>query len=263
MDLKRRKSKISYTVMIISDSTKKHIKQFHLKAGAVGAVTGIAFIAIVVLVCYVVYSSITLSDSLERSKKQMEQITQLREEKEQLEASNEVLTEKVSILSETVNQKVKAEQALAAQQEESRIPKGFPLSGSAQIKTAEETTAGEAAAEDNQDAGQENTIVNADTADTKEVIFTAAAGINVIASGAGTVTAVDTDVQYDNSVSIDHGNGYITIYRNAGNPMVKVGDEVTRGSILYVIGEENTDMAYSIKKEDTYIDPMEMIEING
>ncbi len=260
MDLKRRKSKISYTVMIISDSTKKHIKQFHLRAGAVGAVTGIAFIAIVILVCYVVYSSITLSDSLERSKKQMEQITQLREEKEQLEASNEVLTEKVSILSETVNQKVKAEQALAAQQEESRIPKGFPLSGSAQIKTAEETAAGEAAAEDNQDAEQENTIVNADT---KEVIFTAAAGINVIASGAGTVMAVDTDVQYDHSVSIDHGNGYITIYRNAGNPMVKVGDEVTRGSILYVIGEENTDMAYSIKEEDTYIDPMEMIEING
>ena len=260
MDLKRRKSKISYTVMIISDSAKNHIKQFHLRAGAVGVITGIVFVALVALVCYVVYSSITLSDSLERSKKQVEQITQLREEKTQLEASNEELTEKVSILSETVNQKVEAEQALAAQQEESRIPKGFPLSGSAQIKTAEGAAAGEEAEEENQDTEQENTIVNADT---KEIIFTAAAGINVIASGAGTVTAVDTDVQYGHSISIDHGNGYITIYRNAGNPMVKVGDEITRGSILYVIAEENTDMAYSIKQEDTYIDPMEMIEING
>ncbi|NLL77639.1 MAG: peptidoglycan DD-metalloendopeptidase family protein [Clostridiales bacterium] len=256
MNLKRRKSKISYTVMIISDSAKKHMKQFHLKAGAVGAVTGIFFILLVFFICYVVYSSITLSDSLERSRKQMEQITQLKEEKTQLEILNEELTEKVSILSETVNQKVEVEQALAAEREESHLPKGFPLSGSAQIKRAEEETADE----EDQDTEQENTIVNMET---KEVIFTAAAGINVIASGAGTVTAVDTDVEYGHSISIDHGNGYITVYRNAGNPMVKVGDEVIRGAILYVISEENTDMGYSIKQEDTYIDPMEMIEING
>ena len=71
------------------------------------------------------------------------------------------------------------------------------------------------------------------------------------------------DVDYGNVVSIDHGNGYISIYRNKGNAVVKAGNEVTRGAILYVVGEDNTEMGYSISKDDTYIDPMEMIEING
>ena len=99
--------------------------------------------------------------------------------------------------------------------------------------------------------------------DRKEVIFAASEGINVIASGTGTVLSVDVDVDYGNVVSIDHGNGYISIYRNKGNAVVKAGNEVTRGAILYVVGEDNTEMGYSISKDDTYIDPMEMIEING
>ena len=97
----------------------------------------------------------------------------------------------------------------------------------------------------------------------KEIIFTAAAGINVIASGAGTVTAVGADVDYGNVITIDHGNGYVSHYRNGGDAMVKIGAEVTRGSILFVVGEDNTDTGYSISKDDTYVDPMEMIEING
>lgn len=262
MELKKRKSKISYTVMIISDSAKKHVKQIHLKAGMVGALSGFAFVAVVFFICYVVYSSITLSDSLERSRKQMEQIAQLKEEKAQLEISNVELTEKVSILSSTVNQKVEVEQALAAEQEENHLPKGFPLSGSAQIKTADEVNeeAAENAEEGDRDAVQENAVPDMET---KEIIFTAASGINVIASGAGNVTETGADAEYGYFVRIDHGNGYVTTYRNGGNPMVKIGDEVARGAILYVIAEENTAMGYSIKKEEAYIDPMEMIEING
>ena len=99
--------------------------------------------------------------------------------------------------------------------------------------------------------------------DRKEVIFAASEGINVIASGTGTVLSVDVDVDYGNVVSIDHGNGYISIYRNNGTPVVKAGNEITRGAILYVVGEDNAELGYSIIKDDTYIEPMEMIEING
>ena len=254
MALKRRKSKISYTVMIISDSAKKHNKEYHIRAGAVGAVTITSFILVVILVCYVVYSSITLSDSLERSRKQAEQIVQLKEENVILAAEKVELEEKVADLSETVNQKVEVEQALAEKEEEEHLPKGFPLSGTAQLKSAEDAAEGE---------DEEATQGMHANAEKKEIIFTAAAGINVIASGAGTVSAVGADVDYGNIISIDHGNGYVSTYRNVGNPMVKTGAEVSRGDILYVGGEDNTEMGYSISKDDTYLDPMEMIDING
>lgn len=258
MKLNMRKSKISYTVMILSDSAKKHRKELHIRAGAVGAVTIGAFLLLLVLVCYVVYSSITLSDSLERSKRQMDQIVQLQEENEKLTIEKEELEGKVSILSETVNQKVEAEQALADKETEEHLPKGFPLNGTAQLKTEETTT--DADAEEEDDGAAQEMHANSER---KEIIFDAAAGVNVITSGAGTVIAVDVDVDYGNVVSVDHGNGYISIYRNAGNPVVKVGNEVERGAILYVVGEDNTDLGYSINENGTYVDPMEMIEING
>ena len=254
MRLNLRKSKTSYTVMIMSDSAKKHHREFHIRAGAVGAVSVFAFALFVAAICYVVYSSITLSNSMERSRKQLDQIAQLKEANEQLELEkgelqSEIakLEETVSILSDTVNQKVEAEQALEAEKEEEHIPKGFPMSGTAQIK--EETNDDEAQMR----ASEER----------KEIIFPAAAGTNVISSGAGTVLSVGEDVEYGNLISIDHGNGYVSVYRNGGNPMVKEGNEVTRGAILYVIDDENTDTGYSIRKDDTYVDPMELIEING
>ena len=254
MRLNLRKSKTSYTVMIMSDSAKKHHREFHIRAGAVGAVSVFAFALFVAAICYVVYSSITLSDSMERSRKQLDQIAQLKEANEQLELEkgelqSEIakLEETVSILSDTVNQKVEAEQALEAEKEEEHIPKGFPMSGTAQIK--EETNDDEAQMR----ASEER----------KEIIFSAAAGTNVISSGAGTVLSVGEDVEYGNLISIDHGNGYVSVYRNGGNPMVKEGNEVTRGAILYVIDDENTDTGYSIRKDDTYVDPMELIEIIG
>ena len=260
MKLNLRKSKISYTVMIMSDSAKKHHREFHIRAGAVGAVSLVTFALFVAAICYVVYSSITLSDSMERSKKQLDQIAQMKEANDQLELEKKALETEiaelektVSILSDTVNQKVEAEQALEAEEEAEHLPKGFPMSGTAQIKAEEGQEDGD---------GDEASEMRANE-ERKEVIFTAAAGTNVISSGAGTVLSVGEDAAYGNLISSDHGNGYVSVYRNGGNPMVKEGNEVARGSILFVIDDENTDTGYSIRKDDTYVDPMELIEING
>ncbi len=257
MKLKTRKSKKSYTVMIISDSARNQRKEFHINAGLAGTVMLGSFLLLVGVVCYVVYSVITLSDSLERFRLQADQIVKLQEEIEQLEAEaeglkaeKEEMAEQINNLNDTVDQHAQVQQALAAEEEEAHIPTGFPLSGTAQLKT-EET------ADDDEDEGMRA------HEDRKEVIFAASEGINVIASGTGTVLSVDVDVDYGNVVSIDHGNGYISIYRNNGTPVVKAGNEITRGAILYVVGEDNAELGYSISKDDTYIEPMEMIEING
>ena len=257
MKLKTRKSKKSYTVMIISDSARNQRKEFHINAGLAGTVMLGSFLLLVGVVCYVVYSVITLSDSLERFRLQADQIVKLQEEIEQLEAEaeglkaeKEEMAEQINNLNDTVDQHAQVQQALAAEEEEAHIPRGFPLSGTAQLKT-EET------ADDDEDEGMRA------HEDRKEVIFAASEGINVIASGTGTVLSVDVDVDYGNVVSIDHGNGYISIYRDNGTPVVKAGNEITRGAILYVVGEDNAELGYSISKDDTYIEPMEMIEING
>ena len=256
MKLKTRKRKKSYTVMIISDSARNQRKEFHINAGLAGTVMLGSFLLLVGVVCYVVYSVITLSDSLERFRLQADQIVKLQEEIEQLEAEaeglkaeKEEMAEQINNLNDTVDQHAQVQQALAAEEEEAHIPRGFPLSGTAQLKT-EET------ADDDEEGMRAHE-------DRKEVIFAASEGINVIASGTGTVLSVDVDVDYGNVVSIDHGNGYISIYRNNGTPVVKAGNEITRGAILYVVGEDNAELGYSISKDDTYIEPMEMIEING
>ena len=58
-------------------------------------------------------------------------------------------------------------------------------------------------------------------------------------------------------------NGYITTYRNLGSPIVEEGSQVVKGSALFLVGEGNTETGYSIRKDDEYMDPLELIEIKG
>lgn len=88
-------------------------------------------------------------------------------------------------------------------------------------------------------------------------------GSSVIAAADGRIISITTDSGYLHCIKIDHGNGYNSIYRNDGDVMVKEGDEVVRGAILYVTGEDSTELGYQIMYEDKYIDPMDLINIDG
>ena len=120
---------------------------------------------------------------------------------------------------------------------ENALPKGFPLSGTATMKEAEEGD--------------------------PMLIFTAAQGINVITTGTGTVISVDVDTEYGNKIVIDHENGYQSVYRNAGTALVKNGESLGKGYILFSIGEDNQQLGYQIMQDGNYIDPMLLIEISG
>ena len=93
--------------------------------------------------------------------------------------------------------------------------------------------------------------------------FTAAQGVNVVTTGTGTVSSVDADETYGTKIIIDHGNGYQSIYRNNGISLVKTGEELGKGYILFTVGEENQELGYQIMKDEAYIDPMVIIDING
>ena len=164
-------------------------------------------------------------------------INNLTDENEALSVENSTLTNKVAVLSETVSNKMATEDAISQEAIEDALPKGFPLSGSATMK---------------EEQGEEPMLV-----------FSALSGTNVITSGTGTVISVDADELYGTKIVIDHGNGYKSVYRNSGNALVKNGEDLGKGYILYSIEEENQELGYQIMQDDAYIDPMLIIEING
>lgn len=252
-----RKRKITYTIILTSDSPAASHRRMHIRTGAIAVVSFVLFVAVI---CYAVYSTITMGGYVERSAKQVEQIVQLKEENEKLTAENKTLSDRASSLEQTLEKKEAQEHELVAAHEENYIPRGFPMSGAAQIleeDTAAETEGEEAQAED------DDTLKVEAKDEWKERVFVSTEGTKVVATAPGTIKEVreaEGEVSY---VIIDHGNGYITTYRNLGSPIVEEGSQVLKGVALFLVGEDNTETGYSIRKDDGYVDPLELIEIKG
>lgn len=85
----------------------------------------------------------------------------------------------------------------------------------------------------------------------------------VVATAGGTVINVNDDSEYGHNVWIDHGNGYVTIYRNKGTVTVKQGDKVVQGTTLFLIDEDSTQLGYQMMRDNVYISPMELLAISG
>src|SRR5690606_3030789 len=66
--------------------------------------------------------------------------------------------------------------------------------------------------------------------------FAGAMGSNVLAVAAGIVTRVDVDRGYGHLVEISHGNGYTTRYAHNSKALVQVGETVTRGQPIALMG---------------------------
>ena len=92
----------------------------------------------------------------------------------------------------------------------------------------------------------------------------AAPGVRVVATGDGTVTYAGESVEAGGYlVSVDHGNGYQTNYYCQSFPVVKEKATVSRGTALFVIGEDADKLIYRIQYEGDYIDPYTVLNIAG
>ena len=231
----KRKSK--YALLLVTEKDDGTMKQYTISAALVEVMAAILFLLIVAVTCKFVYDSITLKDARKEIVDQIVTINNLTDENEALTVENSTLTSKITVLSETVSKKAATEDALSLETVENALPKGFPLSGSATMKEAEEGD--------------------------PMLIFSASQGVNVITTGTGVVVSVDADETYGTKIIIDHGNGYQSVYRNNGTALVKNGEELGKGYILFTVGEENQELGYQIMKDEEYIDPMLMIDING
>ena len=231
----KRKSK--FALLLVTEDEEGIIKQHHISSAVVEIAAVILFLFIVAVICKFIYDAITLKDARKQLVDQIVMINNLTDENEALTVENDTLSSKITVLSETVSKKAATEDALSQETVENALPKGFPLSGSAIMKEAEEGD--------------------------PMLIFTASQGVNVITTGTGTVISVDADTEYGTKIVVDHGNGYCSVYRNNGTALVKSGEQLGKGYILFTIGEDNEQLGYQIMKDDEYIDPMTLIDING
>ena len=237
---KKKSKKVNYTVLMIPDRPECSIRQSRTSGAKekAGKVWLILWIVITVLLlagaAYVVYLREQYVAQL------TEQIAELESQAEQNEATIQELNDKVSVLSETLTQQTAAAEAAAEQEAEKYLPTGLPVDGTAGYR-------------EDFDASTSAQIL----------IFEAGEGVDILATGAGVVSYVGSDDTYLNVVMVDHGNGYVSVYRNHSTPKVKEGTEVLRGSIIYEMDEESTVLGYQIKKDGSYIDPNEMMQVYG
>lgn len=233
---KKHKRKVSRIIIFTTDAVDARTRQLKIRPWAAGLLTLITCILLGALIGYVVYEEQIWEMSRQKDLKAQETIEGLEQEKASLEDEIEELNMKLEVLSTAVNEQSQTADALQEELMQQSLPTNYPLTGSAGIEVVEE---GE-----------------------PMVIFTASDGM-VLASARGTVTAVEEDETYGNKVVVDHGNGYVSVYYNHGDAQVKVGDEVSSDSTLFIIGENNKQLIYQILQNDVYISPMEIIDTPG
>ena len=172
----------------------------------------------------------------------------------------------IQVLSQTVNAKNEELGVMSTQIENMYVPTDFPMSGSASMR------------------------ITAD-GDIPVVILTGSEGDFVRATACGTVIEIRTnpkrndngsiaeyyvagestdgsdnevkDLGFYNVITIDHGNGYMTVYMNDGDPVVSEGDTVSVGNTLYNLKSGNTSLGYEMIRNGEYIDPDEVMIISG
>ena len=237
MGRRRHKRKNSHVVIVTSDAVDASTRQFRVRPWVVETLVLLICVVIGAAIGFIFSEQSELEEDGVQTGQQQEIITALEEENAALQAQVTELTSKVQVLSDTVTQKTESENLLSLQLEQQSTPTEFPLTGSA---TFEEVPEGD-----------------------PMCVFTASTGAMVVATASGTVSAVNDDGEYGHNVWVDHGNGYVTIYRNQGEVKVKQGETVRQGSTLFLINEENSRLGYQMMKDGAYIDPMELLAISG
>lgn len=91
--------------------------------------------------------------------------------------------------------------------------------------------------------------------------FTSPSGTDVFATGDGVVVDVDHSKRgYGNTVIIDHGFGYKTLYAHLSEILVRVGKTVKRGEVIGLVGSTGMSLAphlhYEVRLNDNPINPI-------
>lgn len=237
MSKNRHKRKVSHILIYTTDAVDADTKQVRIHPWVLAGVTLIVCCVLGAVIGYAVYEGELWGRIREHDASQNAALTAAQDEKDALQEKIDEQDAKIEMLSITIQDQTQQIAELQAQIAEQSVPTDYPLTGSASMTV----------------------ITDGDPM----VEFTATEGSTVVAAGKGVVTAVEEDEVYGSRVVIDHGNGYVSIYRNKGESQVKAGDEVASGTTLFMVTEDNRQLGYQIKENDVYIDPTTIIAIKG
>lgn len=167
--------------------------------------------------------------------------TELQKAYDKLKLENDDLQAEVKVLADTIQAKVLRDEQLAKEEAEKKIPDGFPVTGTATKAEMPEY----------------------DTELDMAVYYTAEVDSVVVATADGQVLNVRQTAYEYYEVQVDHGNGYISIYTNEQKPIIEEGSNVTAGTPIYYIGEENTFLKYQITYNSALVNVYDVMQIAG
>lgn len=190
----------------------------------------------------------------------------------ELENENSSILTENKVLNTTLAKMIEEDERQAEEYALKHIPSAFPLTGAASlvdpstIELPKEEEEPQPTLHDldikveekDEDEAEKEPVLNDPI-----VVFSMSTVSDVLSTADGIVSEIDTDEVFGNYVKVDHGNGYISIYRNSAEPKVSVGDEIVRGFIIYVGGADDNLLGYQITKDGEFIDPMELMEVDG
>lgn len=241
MQLKNQKRMRNHILILTSDAVDAKVKQIRIRSWVAQLLVVVFCILLGFIAGYIIYQEgykNSIWDTANESVKTMKQVNQqLVQQNQQLQNRVTDLENQVQLLSNTVNQKVKDEDTMMEHLKASQTPTALPINGSAsvEVKNDEEPMC----------------------------LFKVSQGTLIVNTAEGVVTEVKEDETYGTCITVDHQNGYVTIYRIGSESMVKEGDYIYQGTTLYIVSEKESILAYQVKLNGVFIDPMSLVEISG
>lgn len=236
-------TKPSYTKTISLTSTKPESKEYHvtMKHGVFWTLLVIACIIIGIIIGVLAFESRVVLHITNEAIQTRKQYTDLQKQHDLLKLENEDLQQEVTVLTDAINARALLDEQLAKEEAEKKIPDGFPVTGT--VVQAE--------------------MPEYDTALDMAAYYTAEIGAVVVATADGSIVSIRETAYEYYEVQIDHGNGYISIYTNKEKPIIEAGTNVTAGTPIYHIGEENTFLKYQITYNAALVNVYDVMQIAG
>lgn len=266
MRKKQRKIRKHYTITVTSDYSVDKTKSYRSRFNVFKVSTIVTIFTVLLgvgLTIFEFYELGTMESKLSMLRgiidDQEQIITELGREKAELSSQNQILNSTVA--------KAMAEKEKAKEEDEKRhFPTAFPLTGAAIIRdiSVMDEPEDQLVGYFNYDVGNKYSTGGKKAVEENPIaVFEMSSSSDVVATADGRVIAIKEDEIFKRQVLVDHGNGYITIYRNQSDPKVSIGDEIVRGTIIFIGGEENIYLGYQIKYQEEYVDPMQIMVIQG